>query len=531
MDAMLNNFNIHTFSKIETLAAEDIIKEIAPNSFIGGDCQLSPIENKTFDKEYQGSLARQPKYKNCYFTEVYFDGIDGVSSSILDCYFTQSRFKDAGLDFSDFTGSHFLSCTKIINCGCSDCNFTETEFENILADGCTFCRCFFTNANIKDTVFVHCSFEDTIFENTHFYNTNLTQASLEFSTFQHVHFQDTVLPFWGVLKSFNALQNVKLYEDEVSIQASINAKKLSAKEFLHMLDTLQPYFYKQKEYFILANINIFYGHQNIALKYILEGLRYYLDSRDFRQIRYLCQLASNNHFFSRDQLHFLYNVLAANEGLSKMNHHEYQIYLNELDNIKRILIDNPYFMPQMTITYHTAFKSDDYESLAVFLHFIDHSIKEHIPQCSYYLTIRRNSPPIVESFISDTLPNLYSYFLIVAPLLIGMNKAVVMLKEALEAKGIALDNKYKKQSLRLQELEIEHKKLENIKLKAEIDKNKEKEDSFLEKKENLDLKLLVNIQNNINSASFSIKSMYGEDIPIREYTIFHEDSGQNNSGQ
>lgn len=525
MNDLSNNFNFCTFSEIESEIADSIIKEIDPNSDKNNGYQRpKPIEGQNFDEHYRGKLVRQPQYKNCTFSKVNFDGIDGISSSVIDCRLFSSNFKDAGLDYSDFSATHFLRDTTIINCGCSNCNFTNSHFRNTYIESTTFSHTFFINTVITDTIFMHCSFEDAIFDNATLENAVLTQASLEFTTFHNVKFRNVTLPFWGILKSFNGLQNISVNSDEITIQSSINAKKLSAKEFMEILNTLQPYFYKRHEYFILTNISIFLGHQNNALKYMLEGLRYNLDIKDFRMIRYLCQLASNNHFFTREQLHIIYNVLIVNDNLSLMNNHEYQIYVNELDSIKRLLIDNPYSMPQMVITYKTTFAPHDYEALVTFLKFIDNSIQKYVSQCSYYLAIRRNSPPIIETFISDVLPNLYNYFFIVTTIIIGMNKGVSMFKEALEAKGVFLDNKSKEQVLELQELEMEQKRLENIKLKGEIDKQKEEATYTSNQIKKSDLILESHIQENIESIEFSIKSVHAGTIPIREYTVSYSEN-------
>lgn len=507
------------FTKIEQNIAEDLLKEFAPNELVYSTSTRShPIENKKFDKNFCGRLVRQPQFRNCTFTEVDFSGIDGTASGWINCKINNSLFKDAGMNYSDFSGSHFLLDTRIINTGCSECNFTNTLFQNSVCDGTTFDRSFFINSIIKDCKFTHCSFIDGTFRNTAIENTVLTQASLEYATFQNITWGDnTILPFWGILKSYNGLDSIKKTQNKVYIQASINGSKILCERFIEMLNDLQPYFWKRKDFFVLANINIFLGHQKTALKYMLEGLRYSLDNRDFRMIRHLCELAANNHFFTREQLHLLYNILTSNDTLLKMNDHEYQIYIDELDTIKRLLIDNPYSMPQMVITYKTDYPDDTYEYLFCLVNFIEKSIKKYLPQASYYFTVHRNSPPTAEIFLSDTLINLYYFFVATTPLLIiTAGKALSGLKSLLETQGIDLDNKIKRKELERKDLEIEHMRLENEKLRQEL--NKSNHQNKLDNDQSKEDILLENIC----SVSFKIKSVNTDEVPIREFEIEKE---------
>lgn len=141
---------------------------------------------------------------------------------------------------------------------------------------------------------------------------------------------------------------------------------------------------------------------------MMFGLHYCLGNRNFRMLRYLCKLASRNHFFTKKQLRQMYDTLRYHEGTHSMTHHEYQVFLFEMDGIKKLLIDRPFDASQMTITIKTGISSDDMDSAAAVLAVINKAIETYAPQASTHVTMRHNSPFIFEIFSSDSVTTLYN---------------------------------------------------------------------------------------------------------------------------
>jgi len=382
------------FSDIEYLVAENILKDFAPGHFDDSDYFCSQLRDQVFDDTFQGSRVRKPDFVNCGFMGTRFDGNDAVGSSMAACRFTNTVFRDVCMNYSNLTASRFQGAL-LDNCGCSNCNFSGVELAGSRASGCDFIRSFFYKAKISSSVFTHCSFEEAEFVDTEFVDTDLSQSGMDYAILDTARFTNAVLPFWGVLRSFGGLSALRASAD-VRIKYSADSRAITVPELLSKLEGLQPYFYRKKQYFVLANVYIFLGRQKNALTSILEGLRIYIRDRDFRSVRRLCELAARNRFFRKRQLRQLYDLLISEDAISGMDHHEYQLYQTEIQGIKHLLVENPYGLPRITILVQTAFPCENYARLAGFLRFIDRSIEQYLPQCIYHISIYRNSPPQIE---------------------------------------------------------------------------------------------------------------------------------------
>lgn len=156
-----------------------------------------------------------------------------------------------------------------------------------------------------------------------------------------------------------------------------------------------------------------------------------------------------------------------------MGHHEYLHYQMEIQEIKHLLVENPYGLPQITIQIHTSICHDDYTSLAELLRYIDQSIAFYLPQSVYHISIYRNSPPLLDVSICEMLPALLPYLFTLAVYVFGAtNKSVSLFQDICKAHGIRLDNQEKKIHLKAAEeqeaLKTEHMRLENRLLQAQI---------------------------------------------------------------
>lgn len=513
------------FSEVECKNAEELLQEIASDKSAGHSDNSPHLENLKFDSKYNGSSVAHPFFKKCDFDGTTFAGINGIASNILNCCFRRVEFRDSGMAFSDFSGTHFVENTTLINCSCTECSFLNAEFSDVFAEGSVFDRSYFIDTKFINTEFCHCSFEDTLFQNVNVKSCNLIHANLEYASFRNLRADESNFPFWGILRTFGGLETVRRCENS-TIQYSDGAKKFTAEQFLACLMDLQPYFAQKHEYFILANINIFYGKQKDALYYIMIGLKHSLKQRDFRMVRYLCRLASTNHFFTSKELRQLYEALVTNSQISLMNDHQYQLYLREIAEIKRLLIDNPFFRPQMVITCSTEFDPEDYEGLGDFLRFFEQTIHRKLPQCSYYYSVRHNSPPVLEYFLSDILPNLYTLVNVIVFSLWGMSGGLAVFQKLTDIQAKRISNVHDKKSLearvqrqtlenRLLEEQIHNQKLLNEKLEQELCALRKKEPVILTE----DCPVPTALRGKVKEIHFTIQSSDPASIPLREYTF------------
>lgn len=521
----LTRIDTFDFSEAESIVAEKILEEIA---FDGSPQKndISPyLEGKDVDSQYNGSYVAHPHFKKCNFNGTNFIGINGIASNILDCRFINTEFRDCGMAFSDFSGTYFTENTTLINCSCTDCSFLDASFSDVFSEGSVFDKSYFINATFENVKFRHCSFEDVVFQNIHIKYCDLIHANLEYSSFQNSWAEAVNFPFWGILRAFGGIQMVQKFPDS-TIQYTDGAKKLTANQFLTLLPELQAYFAKKNDYFILANINIFIGNQENALYYVMSGLKHCLDQSDFRMIRYLCRLASINHFFTSGELHQLYQALVTNSKISCMNDYQYQLYLKEIGEIKRQLMDNPFSMPQMIITCSTDFDPQDYIGLADFLRFFEHTIHQELPQCSYYYSVRHNSPPTLEYFVSDVLPNLYKFILVIHLSLWGMSQSLTAFQKLLDFRAKHISNTYDKKTMearvrheelknKLLEEQINNQKLVNEKLEQEMRASQEKKSILLTDEYPAPMEL----GKRVKEINFTVKSSDPASVPLRNYTF------------
>lgn len=461
------------FSELEYLTAKNILEDFSQEHFSDSDHFSAPVSAQTFDATFPSSRFRKPNFTNCHFFGTQFEGNDASSALLLDCEFNRAVFRDVCMNYSNLISSKFYSAT-FENCGCSNCDFSDTQMLNLKATGCSFIRSYFYEAEINTTTFVHCSFEEATFKNTRFVDVEMSQAGLDYAVLDTVSFTRTTLPFWSVLRSFGGLEALRRSTD-TQLRCSFDSRAIPASEFFSKLESLQAYFYRKKRFFELANIFIFFGKHRDALTCILQGLQESIQNRDLRSIRHLCELASKNRFFSKQQLRQLYDLLISKDAVSDMNHHVYLLYQAEIQEIKHQLVENPYGLPQITILIQTFFAHDDYASLAVLLRFIDQLVAYHLPQSIYHISIYRNSPPVLELSICESFLGIFLFLSTLATTIFGAaNKSVSLFKEICQANGLRLDNQEKKARLKAAEaqdaLKTEHMRLENELLQLQIAK-------------------------------------------------------------
>lgn len=525
------------FSEIEYLTAKTVLKSFDSEHFSDADYFTPQICGQIFDESFQGSLVQKPNFVGCSFTDIQFEGNNAIDSSMVKSDFVNVVFQDVCMNYSNLTDSKF-SHTKFVNCGCSNCNFSGTKILDSSTIGCDFIRSYFYETTISKTEFLRCSFEEAEFKDSKFLDVDLSQAGLDYAFLDSVSFTRTILPFWGVLRSFGGLNALSQKSEDVQIKYSSFSREISVAEFLSKLESLQAYFYKKGQYFVLANVCIFLGRQMEALTYILEGLQLSIQARDFRTIRHLCELASKNRFFSKKNLRQLYDLLTSDGATADMNYYEYRLYLAEIQKIKHLLIDNPFGLPRMRLIIQTSIPCDDYKSLAILLRFIDKSIQYYLPQSIYSISIYRNSPPQLDVSICEALKDLFPFLLLFATIIFGAgNKSVGFFKELYEAKGIRLENREKEIHLKAakerEELKTEHMKMENKLLQLQIEAQKL---DLLEKRRNGssvadehgNLQLPAEVKSQIHTVRFSVQSD-SVDLTIPRQGIFTDDM-QNNSG-
>lgn len=469
---IINAKELITFSQTELQHSEELIEKFGGKRCSSDDYYLGVVIGKSYTPD-DNIAYRKLKHVECDFEDVSFDGTDGASSIVIDCRIKGCDIKNAGFRTSDFSQTQFLPSVKkptsIINSSLHDSNFSASIFQQTKIEGCSFIHSMFRNTEFVDCSLSFCDFEAAVFENTIFKSIDMTTSGIDFAEFIDVNLQGVTFSCWGILWSFGGLDAVKKFKNEVHLRLPENDTAISAEEFLSFLPDLQAHFYFKKDFFSLANINIFFGNQERAFLYIKEGLLYNLYIKNFRIIKFLCKLASYNHFFTKKQLSQLYYILQSDAIIHKMTSYEYRNYLYEMNDIKKLLVDNPLNLPQIIIKITTDIDNEEHDLLKVLLGNIDQIIKLNAAQSIYSTTIRHNSPTFIEILNSDNLQNLYQ---LGANLIISFWGLIPQISSLLESftliKQLCTSNTKLKNKLQEEELRIKKEELKNQKLNNEL---------------------------------------------------------------
>lgn len=456
----LGDYAIAEFSRMEIARGESFMKQLDPARVDAKDYYGLQVVGKHFGEEFEGAKIKKCHFTQCQFIDVSFVGTSGGSSSFKECFLRNCRIENACFDISDFSNTH-LSCdqlsTSISASSFSYSNFSESRLSRISCRGCNFENTFFKKTTIEKSEWHHCSFENARFENTEFLDSDLSNTSIDYSWFKNASFNNVRLPLVGLLHTFDGLINVEKYADNITFYFPSSNTDLSFSDLVERLDDVQAYFFSINDFFILTSLNIYLGNHELAYSYLEMGLRYSLSYKDFRMIGYYCKLASINHFFTKEQLRQLYANLRSTSLISSMSGHEYQIFLLEMDRIKRLLIDGPFGLPQMKILITTDINISDATLTAEMLSYLNESIEAHASQSSNHVSLRHNSPLSFELFLSDSLLSLYGFALMLSTGLLGLTKIIAKIQNVIydqhKIEGIKLENK-------LKELDLEKKRRE-----------------------------------------------------------------------
>lgn len=415
------------YSKFDLETSESLLLRLDPDRFNKFDYKNIYAYNESFDSDYNGGHISKSQYEKCRFKNVFFDGTQGDSSKFIDCRFFNCKFENVNFERSDFSCSIIENNSSINSCGFTKSNFSNTNFNGVSIAGCNFIETWLEDTQIINSTFEYCNFENAMFESVTLKNIDFSKVSLDYVEFINCSPNNVIFQFFSIIHSFNGLNLIKDNEKEVFLKFPDSQNQISGKEFLLSLKDLKAYFYFKNDYFALVNINIFLGENSEAYNNIVQGLSYCFRKKDFKEIKYLCKLASKNLFFSKNQLIELYTLLCDKHVIDTMSYPEYRNYLDEMEGIKRLLVDNPYNFPQTKITIETDIDYSDTRNVSYVIESINKAYSLVSEQSSTYLSIRHNSPDIFEFFLSNNDVVLNNTFIVLTVIMLGVNNQVIEL--------------------------------------------------------------------------------------------------------
>lgn len=365
-------------------------------------------ENKNFDKNFQGMFIYKPVYKNCTFRGSIFERPAGESSYFDVCRFYDCEFKNADFRYCDIEHSWFISEQKanvILNSNVSFGTFFNNNFIGTNIKGTPFREMIIDECIFKDCIFDSFGFERTIIKNTTFENIDMSKIVFRFCDFDNVKFKNVTIHILDLAKNFGLInelvtrgENIKIFYGQGNV--------VHLNEALSILPNLLGYYLAEKDYYYVINILAIEKQYDELQKVLPEAFSYVAHTKDFSALQDLCNLIVKLNVFNLNQRKDFYNIVTNKIKPNDLSNHQIRSYTYYLDNIKRILLENPNSFPTASITLYTDIVPEKIEDLTPLLVCIESNIRNLRANINPKIEISHHSPYEIIVRISEALPTL-----------------------------------------------------------------------------------------------------------------------------
>ncbi|MEY8428846.1 pentapeptide repeat-containing protein [Lachnospiraceae bacterium 46-15] len=334
----LSVFELNKFQNIRNILKKYDDTEFLERQYIGYGIQNIP-------DDFTGQRIKNGDYKECCFNGNSFKYAGASGTRFRVCTLNDCIIQGTNMQFCDFSNSCIQSDkhteAMIDASNLNQSSFYNTELRGLHIENSSISQSQFLKTKIYNCNFTHTTLQDNNFRDAMIQNSSFIGCNMEFSILHNTILKNVILPFHQIAYIFNGLQSILLPENNVKITSSMkNAPVLSVEEYLKLLPIFSQYYLEEREYFPLANIALFQKEQNLAKKYIYEGLKEYIRQRDFRKLKSLCRLAVIQGDFDRHFLSELYfRIVHYFMSIELTIGEQYQFNLH-IDEIKNILFDS-----------------------------------------------------------------------------------------------------------------------------------------------------------------------------------------------
>ena len=484
---MSNKMKIYSNYEIEQ--SEKYMLSLCDNANLRKRVKHADIKDKYFEKKLDLRETLRGNFIECEFNKIPFNDADCMdyyfnNCKLYDCMAENSNFKYLGM--VDCTVTNIESNGTIINDSFGYSILENSVFKHLNISACEFQNIQVRSCILNDIICDSCDFKGSLIHNTSIKNVDFTKSDIQFVDFVNVKVKNTSFLIEDILHCFNGLEMIQDNSNDVTIKLFSDSKEVSGKELIVSLDRMIPYLYSISDFFALANISLYKEDSSKAFQYILMGLKYYLEQKDFGTIRHLCKLASSTPLFAKKELKAFYNALKSDYISSQLNRFEYRHYIQELEEIKYLLIDNPSNLIQMTVVLQTTIYEYDYDAISNVLKNIDDAANLIIPQTPKSVSIRHNSSPILEIVLNNSIIHLIPFFAFLCAVfgrsIKYIHEIIELLNQKAKLDGQMLSNDLKKAELAEQQLAIRLKESElqqqNIEKQILFEKLKQTEQQY-----------------------------------------------------
>lgn len=377
--------------------------------------KLPPInaENMDFGEDFLGGLIQKPNYINCRFNKTTFDSPNGAYSNLEKCYFGDCYFYNCDFRYSNFKNCIFTKEKKFtmnsINFSFStlyDCEFNKIDFI-----GVSYREMILSNVEFNDCTINSSAFEHTKLIRCTFRNIDFKNVGVRYCEFIDCKFINVTFPILDVLSNYGLLEALRSNNKEIKVSLGNNGIT-DFDNAVKILCDLVPYYETVHQYFELINLCIIYEEPNIMSNLILKSLEYVIKQNDFEGLENICKLIVNlknnntSESLKNVDLIEMYHLIISLINPDKLPYNLYKSYIDYINKIRLLLVDNPYNNPTGQIIIKTHILPEETEDLAKLIKSIDDFIRDNIPSTTPYIQISHHCPYEIIVAFAGALPEI-----------------------------------------------------------------------------------------------------------------------------
>ncbi|MCH5281007.1 MAG: pentapeptide repeat-containing protein [Lachnospiraceae bacterium] len=365
-------------------------------------------QDQTFGIEFPGALIRKPIYRNCTFIESQFNSSDGALSKFYNCQFVNCFFNNCDFRYCDIFSSNFCSSNKnhkILSCNFSFGNFINSAFTDIEFNGCSFRQMQIENTTFKNCIMQHSSIEQSNIKNCVFEKMDLRKVGVRYCTFDKVIFNNVTFHILDLARNYGLIQI--LQQNAINVKVAYgNEEEMSLNAALPKLKELIPYYFETQQFYEILNVYIAFNEQEKILEILPFAFESVITACDFAALQDLCSLIVKFNICSDKQLRDFYVMIKQLIVPDNFPHYLRKSYNLYIENIKHILVDNPYDNPQAQILLKTDIESLSDLDMYKLLKTIEVTIHEIAPNVDTSIQLTHHSPYDVIIALCGMLPEI-----------------------------------------------------------------------------------------------------------------------------
>lgn len=364
-------------------------------------------QNQTFGIDFPGALIRKPLYEECIFIESKFNASDGSLSKFRNCRLIDCSMNNCDFRYCDiYTSTFFSNRSKfqINSCNFSYGNFINSKFTDIEFSGCSFRQMQFEKTLFKNCTITYSSIEQSNIKDCTFENVDLRNVGVRYCTFENVDFKSVTFHILDLARNYGLIKLLQKSED-IKI-AYENGKEMFLNEALPRLKSLIPYYLETQQFYELLNVYIIYNDQEAILNVLPFAFKTVIMACDFGALQDLCALIVKFKICTEKQLRSFYTMIKKLIIPDKFPHYLRKSYNTYIENIKYILVDNPYNNPQAHIILKTDIETLADTDMPLLLESIETNINDLAPNIDTSIELTRHSPYDIAIVLYGMLPEI-----------------------------------------------------------------------------------------------------------------------------